>query len=250
MSETGMPAAGGATSAPSPATTGTQAIREAVEQLRAALPKLRETNPAYADGLATFLQRADDPVRLNQAEFQHRIAYALKDVEKITGSLAFTNDAHRLHIYDLSTSAPGLNNQRVLELLTEANSSADTALRRDIRRTAIEVGKQADQNRPEIRSQIDAIDNRVRLSQSIAIAQPSNTPPSANAAGALGPGLDAAGQPVKPASLSSGHQDARQTAGMPPGEAVASASAVAIVASSLLRGFHKLGDLLFLSRLQ
>ena len=112
MSETVSPAAGGATPAPSPASAGAQAIQEAVALLRAALPRLRETNPSFADGLSGFLQRADDPVRLNQAEFQHQIAYAVQDVERMTGPLAFTDQSHRKRLNDLSVSAPGLKNER------------------------------------------------------------------------------------------------------------------------------------------
>ena len=249
MSETVSPAAGGATPAPSPSSVGAQAIHEAVALLRAALPKLRETNPSFADGLSTFLQRADDPVRLNQAEFQHQIAYAVKDVERLIGPLAFADQSHRMHLNDLSISAPGLKNERAQALLADANSSSDGALRSDIRRAAREVGKQADQDTPQIRSQLDTLDNRVRLSTSVAPIQVPSARPADGAAFAS-PGLDAVGRPVNPGSATSSQaqanlnsaQTTRQAGAVPPNETLAPAGASAVIASSLLRGFTKLGE--------
>lgn len=259
MSETVSPAP--ASAAPSHASVGSDAIKQAVDQLRASLPKLQETNPAYASGLNNFLQSADDPVRLNQAEFQHRIAYAVKDVERMTGPFEKLDGDARQQIAILSMSSPGLKNGRVETLLSEANSSVDTPLRNDIRRTAIEIGKQADQDTPQIQSQLEALENRVRLSPSAPAAQPpappgteaTNTPP-------LAPGLDASGRPAG-AAQSAGAQSPSSQPSAPTGdnwqaradqqqarqsqvnqETYSQAGAGAAIASTMLRGFQKLGE--------
>ncbi len=254
MSETASPAP--ASAAPSPASIGSDAIKQAVDQLRASLPKLQETNPAYASGLSNFLQSADDPVRLNQAEFQHRIAYAVKDVERMTGPFERLGGDARQRIADLSTSSPGLKNDRVESLLSDANSSVDTPLRNDIRRTAIEIGKQADQGTPQIQSQLEALENRVRLSAPAPAAQPPATPGAeATNAPPLAPGLDALGRPAgsvqsatsqpsaptaETAHARADQQQARQA--QVNQETYGQAGAGAAIASTMLRGFQKLGE--------
>ena len=170
MSETVLPAAAAST-VPSPTYTS-DAIKQAVEQLRDALPKVQEVNPAYGNALSNFLQRIDDPVRLNQAEVQHRIAYAVRDVAQLTGSFGQFDDTSAKLLLSLSISAPGLRNENVTRLLEEVASSSDALLRNDTRRTAIEIGKQTDQATPQIQSQVEVLENRVRLSQSV---QPSRS---------------------------------------------------------------------------
>ncbi len=156
MSETVLPAAEAST-ATSPATTTSETMKQAVERLRDALPKVQEVNPAYGNALSNFLQRIDDPVRLNQAEVQHRIAYAVRDVEQLTGRIGQFDNASAQLISSLSISAPGLRNESVAKLLVEATSSSDASLRNDIRRTAIEIGKQTDQATPQIESQVEVL---------------------------------------------------------------------------------------------
>jgi len=259
MSETASPAP--ASAAPSPASVGSDAIKQAVDQLRASLPKLQETNPAYASGLSNFLQSADDPVRLNQAEFQHRIAYAVKDVEQITGQPSRLGGQERDYINALSTSAPGLRDDRVQDLLSASIASVDRSLRNDIRRTAIEIGKQADQNTPQIQSQLETLENRVRLSASAIITKPT-APPTAEATNTppASPGLDASGrtagsaqsataqhlgsQPSAPtaeaAHARADQQQARQS--QVNQEPYGQAGAGAAIAGTMLRGFQKLGE--------
>ena len=242
MSDSPLPNAAGITPAPSPVNAGAQAIKEAVDLLRAALPKLQETNPVFADGLSSLLRGADDPVRSNQAEFQHRIAYAVKDVENIAGHLPFSsaNVADRLDA--LASSAPGLKNDRVETLLSDANQARDMSLRRDARRMAMEIGKQADQDTPQIRSQLDALENRVRILGNAPKEQSAAPPLAQPAAAAASPGLDDAGQPAGAAGTARTQASAagRQTASLEP--ALAPASAAAVIANGLLRGFTKLGE--------
>ncbi len=260
MSETASPAP--ASAAPSPASVGSETIKQAVDQLRASLPKLQETNPVYANGLSNFLQHADDLVRLNQAEFQHRIAYAVKDVEQLTGQPSRLGGQERDYINALSTSAPGLRDDRVQDLLLASNTSADPSLRNDIRRSAIEIGKQADQNTPQIQSQLDTLENRVRLSASAVITQPP-APPTAEAINTppASPGLDASGRPAGSAQSATTQQQLSSPPSAPTAETAharadqqqarqsqvnqetyGQAGAGAAIASTMLRGFQKLGE--------
>ena len=260
MSETVLPAAAAST-APSPATTTLETMKLAVERLRDALPKVQEVNPAYGNSLSNFLQRIDDPVRLNQAEVQHRIAYAVRDVAQLTGSFGQFDDTSAKLISSLSISAPGLRNESVAKLLVEATSSSDGSLRNDIRRTAIEVGRQTDQATPQIESQVEVLENRVRLSQGSAVSQPPSQPVQGPAASTpASPGLDASGkpagfipaasaqQPVKQIhepsveATGAGTEQQRRQQQQVGQEGYNQAGAGAAIASSFLRGFQRLGD--------
>lgn len=232
---------------------GQTAIREAVEQLRASLPKLQETSPAFANGLRELLQRADDPVRLNQAEFQHRIAYAVQDARSQIGPIAFSSPEHLRYVRDLSTSAPGLVNERLASLMEGLQAAPDVALRTEVRRAALEIGKQADQNTPVIQSQIDALENRFRLASRVDAAAADANPASRPLP--LAAGIDRAGGVSRsdresPQSTGRAQESATPGGGLnmtsapgrdPFSQQMQVGAGVAI-GSALLRGFQRLGE--------
>ena len=259
MSETAPAPA--AASAASPPPAGSDAIRQGIEALRSALPQIEQKNPAFANGLKSLLERADDPVQFNKAEFQHRIAYSVSDAQSNFGQLAGLDARARERLYELSITAPGLKSDRAVVLLSEATTSQDASLRRDIRRTAFEIGRQADQDTPQIVSQLEALENRVRLSSPTPAAQPAQgNGPTGQVGQALAAGLDAAGRPTpsgQSADAQPGKADTSATRAettrtttepqqAPPAQAnqigTVQAGAGAAVVSAMLRGFQMLGE--------
>lgn len=180
----------------------------------------------------------------------------------MTGGFERLDFASRELVSSLSTSAPGLQNESVAKLLDNAATSNDPTLRNDIRRTAIEIGKQTDQASPQILSQIEVLENRVRLSQSPMVT-PSNSQPTSGPAtqAPSSPGLDSSGQPAgfiapataqqsvtrdpqvqQPSAEAMGARTEQGRQQQVPQEAVTPGGAGAAIASSLLRGFQKLGE--------
>lgn len=254
MPDTPLPITPSAASAsPDTAAIGQQAIKEAVDQLRAALPKLQEANAGFTESLRNLLQRADDPVRLNQVEFQHRIAYAVQDAKLHVGPLAFSSPDLKSYVDGMSVSAPGLGSERIEALLVNVRDTPDGKLRNDVRRSAIEIGKQADQDTPQIRSQIETLENRLRLAER-APAEPAVENSASNRVPPVSAGLDAAGRVSNSstsAPVESGAERAKETVADPAFKRVqgtrqpevdGGAGAGMLVAGALLRGFEKLGQ--------
>ena len=122
------------------------------------------TDKPLAARIDDLIKQANDPLRLNQKNFQHEIAYTFQDVEKKSGYVPISTEA-RTEVIRLAGSAPGLDNERMLTLMRSTTGIDDAAVVRDIRRVGTEVGRQANQDTPDIRSQIEALENRVRLAQ-------------------------------------------------------------------------------------
>ena len=247
--------------AASPAPVSSDAIRQAIEGLRSALPQIEQANPAFANGIRSLLERADDPVQLNKADFQHRIAYAVADTQAGFGPLRGLEAGAQERLRELSISAPGLTSDRALLLLSEVRTFQDASLRRDIRRTAIEIGRQADQDTPQIVSQLEALENRVRLSSPTPATKPAQgTGPTGQDGQTLAAGLDAAGRPASSgqsadaqpgkADTSATRAETNRTTTEPQQAPQAQANQVgtvqagagAAVVSAMLRGFQKLGE--------
>ena len=138
-------------------------IRDVLTKLVASVNQL----PASAKDLATRIQDlsrdAREPVRFNQKSVQHEVAYATQDFEKAAGKQLDLAPAQRAEVTKLAGSAPGLENERMLGLLRNTTQIADTALVRQIRRNAAEIGQAANQDGPDTRSRVEQLENRMRL---------------------------------------------------------------------------------------
>ena len=140
------------------------AVREAVDRLRDALPRLKDVDRTLAERVETLVQQADSPVRINQTSFQHRVAYATEDALKVLGTKEVTlSQPTSAEIRQLAASAPQLENPRAMSLLASTQTIADRALVGEIRRAGMEIGLQADQTTPAINTQLDSLENRLRL---------------------------------------------------------------------------------------
>jgi hypothetical protein len=172
------------------------ALREALDKLRLALPALQSTDTSFAQHVASVISQADDPLRLNQRSLQHAIAYATQDTTKILGAIRFgLAPESEGELSKLASSAPGLENESYKNLLQATREIDDRNLVRDIRRTAAEVGQQTNQNTPAIRSQLETLENRVRLAPrlaAIAEAQPQAPQPKSPDAHGTPPGTPGA----------------------------------------------------------
>jgi hypothetical protein len=108
---------------------------------------------------------AKTPERTEAAAFRTRIAYALQDMEKLAGPIGSVPQGLREEMGRLAATAPGLQNDRLREMMNATAAMDDPRLVRDVRNLAITVGaRSGDQNGPDVRDRIDALENRIRLS--------------------------------------------------------------------------------------
>jgi hypothetical protein len=221
-------------------------LRDAVEELRAALPTLSDERLAKA--VEGVLQDASDPARSSRRAFAHNLAYAVQDVEA-AGIPLDLPQAMRGRLESLARTAPGLENRPLLDLLDRTPALTDRELVRDIRRLGVEVGRQEDQEAPDIRSRVDALANRTRLSLDL------NQATGADAQAPTGPdSRDGA-----PGAAGSAHTRAHGTApaatAAAPGSNIRSqpqpvqavggglvSAAIGGVMDGVLRGFRSLGS--------
>jgi hypothetical protein len=171
-------------------------IRDVLTKLVASVDQL----PAAATNLATRIRGletdATEPVRFNQKDIRHEIAYAAQDFEKATGRQLNLSETERGAVTKLADSAPGLENERMINLLRATSHIDDPNIVRQIRSNAAEIGKQSNQSTPETVSHIEGLENKVRLAgrqaDAPAEAPAGNAPPKADqpAAAATGTGND------------------------------------------------------------
>ncbi len=138
-------------------------IRDVLSKLVARIDQL----PDSAKNLGRKIQELDndarEPVRFNQKSVQHDVAYAVQDFEKATGRQLDLNPAQRAEATRLAASAPGLENGRMIALLGTTPQINDSGVVREIRRSAAEIGRQANQSTPGTESLIDNLENKIRL---------------------------------------------------------------------------------------
>ena len=134
-----------------------------LDRLSRAVPTLAEYNPDLARRAETILRQGIGPGRSAQPAFRHGVAYLIQDIERSPiGQLPLTPET-RTEVISLAGSAPGLKSERMLALMRSTESIEDRGLVRDIRRAGTDIGREADQTSPEVRSQIESLENRVRL---------------------------------------------------------------------------------------
>ena len=138
-------------------------LREVGAKLQEAAVALRPTNGRLAEDAIRLANGAEDVVRLNQRSFQHELAYAVQDVERARGAPLALSDQARAEVSRLAGSAPGLENERLVELLRSTSKTSDQKIVDDIRRASTEVGQGANQATPDILSRIEALEGRSRL---------------------------------------------------------------------------------------
>jgi len=174
------PAAPGKPDEPAKASPAGRAdpVAEVLIRMERKLDTVAGLDPRLADVMGYLIQRGGDPDRRAQARFQHNVAYALQDMEKHAGPIALSAGT-RSDMVRLAGSAPGLENPRMLALMSMAASIQDGEVVREIRRAAGNVGLQADQSTPDIESRLAALEAKARLA-----VRPQPAPSSEAAEGA------------------------------------------------------------------
>ena len=140
-------------------------MHEMLERLQRAQPFIANIDRNLAQTIQTLAQQGADPERRAQPGFRHQVAYALQDLEKYPVWPIPITPEFRSEMTRLAAAAPGLENKRMLALMRETAALEDKRLITEIRRTGTDIGVRADQNAPDTRSQIEVLENRVRLSQ-------------------------------------------------------------------------------------
>ncbi|NPD66356.1 hypothetical protein HN018_23290 (plasmid) [Lichenicola cladoniae] len=122
------------------------------------------------------------PERAQDAAFRTRVAYALQDMEKLGGPISSVPQGLREEMGRLAVTAPGLQNDRLQDMMRATPSMDDARLVGDIRKLAINVATRAgDQNSPEVRDRVETLENRVRLTAAGPTTAPATDPSPAQA---------------------------------------------------------------------
>jgi hypothetical protein len=140
-------------------------MQELLEHLQRSQPLIANIDRNLGQTIQTLAQQGADPERRAQPGFRHQVAYTLQDLEKYPIWPIPITPEFRSEMTRLAAAAPGLENERMLALMRATAVLEDKRLINDIRRTGMDAGAQRDQNAPDIRSQIEVLENRVRLSQ-------------------------------------------------------------------------------------
>lgn len=113
------------------------------------------------------------PERTQDAAFRTRVAYALQDMEKLGGPISSVPQGLREEMGRLAVTAPGLQNDRLQDMMRATPSMDDARLVGDIRKLAVNVGARAgDQNGADVRDRVETLENRVRLAGTAQAAAP------------------------------------------------------------------------------
>jgi hypothetical protein len=162
-----------------------QPMAEALNALNSARRDLQTKDPDLAKQIGKLLSDAREADKLNDKAFRHEIAYAVRDAEKTLGHQLPLSATTRAEIERLANSAPGLENERMAQLLTATVTLIDKTMLTRLRTTAAEIGRQADQDTPSIRQQLDQLERDIREAKHT--KAPEKTPaPAAASAGAQG----------------------------------------------------------------
>lgn len=152
-----------------------------VDPLREVLYRLERLQPilaSYSTELGTTVkqlsQEGADSEALGHQKYRQALAYAHQDAERTAVGRLEVSPAARAEVTKLATSAPGLENERMLVIMRSTPDMANQNGVDMIRHVGREIGKEADQATPKVVSMIDALENRLRLLQQPAEAMSAN----------------------------------------------------------------------------
>jgi hypothetical protein len=145
--------------------SGRDPIHDLVTRLDRDASTIAAKDPDLSRIIHQLAQTAgQQPERTQDAAFRTRVAYALQDMEKLGGPISSVPQALREEMGRLAVTAPGLQNDRLQDMMRAIPSMDDARLIGDIRKLAVDVGaRAADQNSPDIRDRVETLENRVRL---------------------------------------------------------------------------------------
>jgi len=136
-----------------------------LDRMERATPLIRQLDPALGRAIERLVQQGSDSESRGQPGFRHEVAYRLQDLEKTAIGRIEISQELRSEMTQLAGSAPGLENSRMLALMQSTGTLQDRPLIKAVRDAGREIGQEVEQSGPENTSRIEAIENRVRLSQ-------------------------------------------------------------------------------------
>jgi hypothetical protein len=202
------------------------ATQEMLDTATRFIGEIRDRNPQLADHVANLKADHADPIRANQREFQHSVAYATENAEKTLGHQLPLSDGTRADMTRLAGSAPGLENDRMMALLQQTPTINNPELVDELRVRAKEIGQQGDQQSAQIRDRIDHLEYAVhQADRAPALAPPpqaqqpqvqgTNSASAATGSAAGAANTEPAQGPDKGAESNAG---AKQSASQQPGQ--------------------------------
>ena len=141
-----------------------QAMRDLVEALERARPTIADADPKLDRAIHSLRDHVQRNGSLDGPNFRALVAYALTDFEKLAGPVPSVHPALREEMTALAGTMPGLRNERVQDLMRATPGLQDPELVREVRVFAKGVTTMEPQNAPSMRSQVEALENKVRLS--------------------------------------------------------------------------------------
>jgi hypothetical protein len=138
-------------------------IEETLARLKDELPRIAAFHAGLAARVESLAREGDTSMRRAQTSFRHEVAYAVQDFERAGLGRLPGDNAARVELGRLAGSAPGLENDAMLELMRATGGIKDNKLVALIRDEGRKIGQLGNQNSPEIQSRIDALANQARL---------------------------------------------------------------------------------------
>ena len=166
-----------------------EALREVLHRLERDDAAARFVPEALRRQLREIADAAATGGGFHDPRLRHRLAYAIQDIERTPVGRVPIAEGARLEVDRLAAGAPGLTNRTLREILGTTSGMADQRAVTEVRKLAWGVGRLADQDTPDVASQVDALDNRLRLARRgpgedpVANAAPPSAAPVAERAG-------------------------------------------------------------------
>ena len=214
-------------------TTERDPILDLVQRLQTAASVLGERDPGLVKGINQLAVQASEPGRAGQPQFRTHVAYALQDMEKIVGAGSTAMPAElRVEMTRLAATSPGLENRQMEALVHATPDLADRGLVRDVRRAAaIVAGLGANQNTPEVREQVEVLENRVLLAPRPAVQSGAGANSAERPASERFDAERPASQTIEPRPSSVGARPAAEEQGQPAAEPTTAGEKIRTVAS-------------------
>lgn len=162
--EPGATAAGVHAAGKAEEATAKDPLRELIDKLGRTQEMVARVDPALAATIRGITDTVNIPGRVEEPMFRTKVAYALQDAEKLVGPIVNLPQGVREEMTRLAATSPGLQNERMQELMRSTATLDDRGLVRVIRRDAAEIARAGHQTSPDMQSKVEVLENRARLS--------------------------------------------------------------------------------------
>jgi hypothetical protein len=137
-------------------------IQQLVSRLQQTGRRLGGSQQELVREIGALVKAARATENRDDVVFRTRVAYALQDTEKLVGPIQ-VGSGLRTEMIALAATYPGLQNERMKTLVASTPEIEQPATVRLIRQAAATIATQFDQTAPIVGSQIDSLENSLRL---------------------------------------------------------------------------------------